>query len=48
MTLQWWLQGIYLFTTIFGVGVMLVDMLGILERAKRRAVYSRGCHDGPE
>jgi membrane protein implicated in regulation of membrane protease activity len=30
MTLASWLHGLYLFTTIFGVGVTAVDMLGIL------------------
>jgi membrane protein implicated in regulation of membrane protease activity len=46
MTVQGWLQGLYLFTTIFGVGVTLVDMLGILGTGHDHGMGEHGNHSG--
>jgi hypothetical protein len=44
MTLQWWLQGFYLFTTIFGISVTVVDMLGILGAGDDHGAGDHGDH----
>lgn len=46
MALQWCLQGIYLFTTIFGIGVTMVDMLGILGGEDHQVAGDHGDHGG--
>jgi hypothetical protein len=44
MTLQWWLQGLYLFTAIFGISVTVADMLGILGAGDDHGAGDHGDH----
>ena len=45
MSVESWLQGLYVFMTIFGVGVTLVDMLGILGTGNDHGAGDHGGHD---
>jgi membrane protein implicated in regulation of membrane protease activity len=42
-----WLQGLYLFAAVFGVGVTLVDMLGILGEGGHHGAGATGDHGSP-
>jgi hypothetical protein len=44
MVLQAWLDGLYFFATVFGVGVTAVDMLGILGNGGHHAHGAQGDH----
>jgi membrane protein implicated in regulation of membrane protease activity len=46
MTFAPWLHGLYLFTTVFGVGVTVVDMLGILGHGSHHGDHDVGAHHG--